>query len=162
MPKPFVDYLPDWLGEINLTEPSHYKYRYAVENFHRIREAKAMFPQARDVGMWVVTDKLDCEPVRRFPCWRNDEFVRWTPDIRVLFSRVNERQDFDPIVMKGLTYWRFRFSVGVMVLEPYAPESPAKLEQRAEARHLKAQLAEIKSMPLFQIEILAEQKKEKQ
>jgi hypothetical protein len=161
MPKPFIDYLPEWLGQIDLTDRTNYSYAYAVQVFNRIQEAKAMFPQARDFGNWVVTDKLACEPERRFPCWRNSEFPRWTPDVSELFPRVHERMDFNPIVMRGLTYWRFRFSVGVSVLESYAPLAPEVKAERAERRKERERQAEIESMPLFQIDIRAEQEKER-
>lgn len=155
--KPFIDYLPEWLNEIDLEDPANYKYAFAVKTYHRLREAMERFPQGTSWGQWIVEDKLGVEPKRYFPCWRSSEHPRWTPDIDELFPAINDRTDVDPVEMNGQVYKRFRYSVGVGVLEPYAPESPAVLAQRAEKRVEKQLKAEVDSMPLFSIEVKAAQ-----
>lgn len=160
MAKAFVDYLPDWVAEIDLADPANYNYAHAVRVFGQRMEAQRLYPQGRDWGYWVVDDKLKIEPQRRFLCYRNSEFPRWTPDIVELFDRCEERTEVDPVIVDGKTYFRFRFSTGVAVLEPYAPRSPDKIDEGRRKLAQKKRLQELDSLALFADEVRAEQETE--
>jgi hypothetical protein len=154
--KPFVDFIPDWIDDVDLEAKENYRYKYAVENFHRLQEARKMFPDAVAWGVWIFKDRTNQEPLKRFPCCRYANGGGWTPKADDAFPRLRERQEAT-FEHNGNQIALFRWETGISVLEEYSPQSPEWIEKQADKRLQKKHARERASMPLFADQIAEEQ-----
>lgn len=158
--KPFVDFIPDWIDDIDLDLPENYRYRFAVDNFHRIQELREQFGAAKAYAEWTVRDRMGIEAKRRFACCRRDGQLGWQPNVKDVFDRCSERRTDKYYEHNGQAVYGFRFEVGINVLDPYSPKSPQWLERQAQKRREKKRKAEIVAIPLFAEQVSAEQQNE--
>lgn len=145
-PKAFVDFLPEWIEEIDLEDRWNYRYAWAVKNYHEIQKARTLFPDAIAWGKWVFTDRTKVEPTVYVPCARYAGIKGWRPDREEIFDRQERLADGS-----------FRWQLGLMSIDEYSPESPAVLAERAAKRQAKKDAAERAAMPLFADQVREEQ-----
>lgn len=97
-------------------------------------------PDADAYGLWVITDKLGLLPVQRVHCCRRDG-SGWQPQPDTGGTRIEDLTR--AFVVKGVTYYPMRFSIGFQALTEYRPQTPEQMKRAAEARQAKREAARI-------------------